>query len=367
MASTVPAAKSQPLHNFPLSHLKWKNSHQRPRSSSAGGSAAGRLSSSSSPHRSPSSFGHDSVPTLHSPLQGADSAAAAAASPSRHSPMRRGVSDDSSAPQPNQSPSSHKSSKPLIEYRRQSRNSVSCSVKNNGVITSSPGRDAVEEKSEKKLKGVESDNKESKSSKILIKIRQKSSKIAEEVQVEEEEGKLEDNEEAQDEEVKQLLAAFDDDDEPFPKTWNLRPRRPIRPSLNLNGSGFKNSTNGSSKVQEKRVIQSSQVNHRTNNNSNNNRSENQKKEKGKIEFSLTLTREEIDEDLYAMSGSKPSRRPKKRSKSVQKVIDVRINFRSIVFCIMLFLFSVSRLSEFDNEIFLLFVCRICIQVLGCNL
>lgn len=315
MASPVPA-KSQPLHNFPLSHLKWKNNHQRQRSSSGSVSR----NSSSSPHRSPL-FSHGSpkrasLPPLHSPLRGADDSTA---SPSRYqSPMRPGVMDDSTAPPPpppSHSPiggngagkwaSSHKNSKPLIEYRRQSKNSVSCSVKN-GVSISSLERD-VEEKSEKKLKGPESDIKESRSSKILIKFRPKASKIPDEVQVEDER-RTEDNE-AQ-EQGKPSGAS--DDDELLPKTWNLRPRRPIRSSLNLNGSGFKN--NGST-VLEKR-IQSPQMNHNSNN-----RSESQKKEKRKIGFTLTLSREEIEEDMYALIGSKPSRRPKKRSKAVQKVID----------------------------------------------
>ncbi|KAL3537054.1 hypothetical protein ACH5RR_000420 [Cinchona calisaya] len=333
MASTVPAAKSQPLHNFSLSHLKWKSNHQRPRSSSTG---ASRVSSSSSPHRSPT-FGHDSPhrQAIYSPLRGGDSASAAAASPSHHSPMRgedsappmqvrqsptrSGVGDYPMHPtaQPSQSPNrgksetSHKNSKPLIEYRRQSRNSASCSGKT-GISISSPDRDFVEEKSEKKLKAVESDNKDSRSSKILIKFRQKGSKIADEVQVEEEEGKIEEDNEAQEDEGK-LLGAFVEDDEQLPKTWNLRPRRPIRPSLNLNAIGFKN--NGST-VQEKR-FQSPQVNH----NANHSRSENQKKEKRKIGFTLTLSREEIEEDMYALIGSKPSRRPKKRPKNVQKIID----------------------------------------------
>ncbi|XP_027106547.2 uncharacterized protein [Coffea arabica] len=332
MASTVPA-KSQPLHNFSLSHLKWKGNHQRPRSAS---SSAARLSASGSPHRSPP-FSHDSPPrrqSLNSPLRSAADSVAAS-SPSRHaamlggedsaaSPMLHGDgADELTAPLLNQSPvrgngtgkleSCVKSSKPLIEYRRHSRPSVSSVVKN-GVFTSSPDRD------ERKLKGAgagagaeaEAQNTESRSSKFLIKIRQKTSKFAEEIQPEEEgkaEVKVQDNE-VQDE--GKLLASFDDD-EPLQKTWNFRPRKPIRPSLNLNGSGFKN--NGST-VQHAKRAQSPQVNPNSGN-----RSENQKKEKRKIGFTLALSREEIEEDLFALLGSKPSRRPKKRSKTVQKLMD----------------------------------------------
>lgn len=327
MASTVPA-KSQPLHNFSLSHLKWKGNHQRPRSTP---SSAARLSASGSPHRSPP-VSHDSPPrrqSNNSPLRGsADSVAAS--SPSRHatthggedsaasSPMRHGDgSDETAASLLNQSPvrgngsgkleSCVRSSKPLIEYRRQSRNSVASGVKN-GVFVSSPDGD------EGKLKGAEADadNKESRSSKFLIKIRQKTSSFAGEIQPEEEgkaEVKVEDNE-VQDE--GKLLASFDDN-EPLQKTWNFRPRKPIRPSLNLNGIGFKN--NGSA-VQHAKRAQSRQVNPNSTN-----RPENQKKEKRKIGFTLALSREEIEEDLFALLGSKPSRRPKKRSKNVQKLVD----------------------------------------------
>uniref|UniRef100_A0A5B7AJL7 Uncharacterized protein n=1 Tax=Davidia involucrata TaxID=16924 RepID=A0A5B7AJL7_DAVIN len=44
-----------------------------------------------------------------------------------------------------------------------------------------------------------------------------------------------------------------------------------------------------------------------------------KKEKRK--FWISLSREEIEEDVYAMTGSKPARRPKKRPKNVQKQLD----------------------------------------------
>ncbi|KAK1297856.1 hypothetical protein QJS10_CPB14g00370 [Acorus calamus] len=39
-------------------------------------------------------------------------------------------------------------------------------------------------------------------------------------------------------------------------------------------------------------------------------------------FSVSLTREEIEEDVFGLTGSKPSRRPKKRPKSVRKQLDM---------------------------------------------
>lgn len=47
-----------------------------------------------------------------------------------------------------------------------------------------------------------------------------------------------------------------------------------------------------------------------------------KKEKPK-RFSVALTREEIEEDFLKMTGSRPHRKPKKRSKHEQKVMEVR--------------------------------------------
>ncbi|KDP39908.1 hypothetical protein JCGZ_03439 [Jatropha curcas] len=45
----------------------------------------------------------------------------------------------------------------------------------------------------------------------------------------------------------------------------------------------------------------------------------EKKEKRK--FWIALSREEIEEDIFALTGSRPARRPKKRPKNVQKALD----------------------------------------------
>ncbi|XP_065857755.1 uncharacterized protein [Euphorbia lathyris] len=45
----------------------------------------------------------------------------------------------------------------------------------------------------------------------------------------------------------------------------------------------------------------------------------EKKEKRK--FWISLSREEIEEDIFSMTGSRPARRPKKRPKNVQKAVD----------------------------------------------
>ncbi|XP_034688888.1 uncharacterized protein LOC117916816 [Vitis riparia] len=49
--------------------------------------------------------------------------------------------------------------------------------------------------------------------------------------------------------------------------------------------------------------------------------ENAKKNEKPKKFSITLSREEIEEDFLKMTGSKPPRKPNKRPKNVQKVLD----------------------------------------------
>ncbi|KAJ3686064.1 hypothetical protein LUZ61_015228 [Rhynchospora tenuis] len=39
-------------------------------------------------------------------------------------------------------------------------------------------------------------------------------------------------------------------------------------------------------------------------------------------FCVTLLREEIEEDIYAMKGTRPARRPRKRTRGVQKQLDM---------------------------------------------
>lgn len=44
--------------------------------------------------------------------------------------------------------------------------------------------------------------------------------------------------------------------------------------------------------------------------------------KEKRKFWIALSREEIEEDIFVMTGSRPARRPRKRPKNVQKQMDV---------------------------------------------
>ncbi|PPR82622.1 hypothetical protein GOBAR_AA38097 [Gossypium barbadense] len=104
----------------------------------------------------------------------------------------------------------------------------------------------------------------------------------------------------------------EDIEELVPKTWTLRPRKPICKPSNHNGSSLKigasaheNKTHRSEATRSRNVTEPKVA---------------EKKDK-KQKFSVSLSREEIDDDIFAMTGSKASRRPKKRAKSVQKQLD----------------------------------------------
>ncbi|KAJ1687443.1 hypothetical protein LUZ63_018833 [Rhynchospora breviuscula] len=47
----------------------------------------------------------------------------------------------------------------------------------------------------------------------------------------------------------------------------------------------------------------------------------EKREKERARFSVSLTAEEIEEDVYAVTGSRPRRRPKRRPRLVQRQLD----------------------------------------------
>ncbi|KAG6435622.1 hypothetical protein SASPL_100496 [Salvia splendens] len=56
------------------------------------------------------------------------------------------------------------------------------------------------------------------------------------------------------------------------------------------------------------------------------------KKKNKMSINISLTKEEIEEDIFAMTGAKPSRRPQRRPKNVQKQLDLTfpgLHLRSI--------------------------------------
>lgn len=287
MTSTVPA-KSQPLHNFALPHLKWKKNHHS--NNHHRGRSAKPPESASSPSRVDSPLRKSQSPLLHS-FQ----------SPNRESltqPRRQSPTREQPARQ-----------SPMLGgdlVSESSKRNLVAEKGRNGASASSPDR--APEKMEKKHRVSEMDvigQKEGRS-KIVLKLPRKNK--GEEIQ---EESKVD---EVQEEEKSSAAVDQEPLEEPVPKTWNLRPRKPIHKSLNLNGVQFK--AGGSAMIEDK-----THSPHRTPIRPEAEFNSAEKKEK-RQRFSVALSREEIEEDIFALTGSKPVRRPKKRTKSVQKQLDV---------------------------------------------
>ncbi|KAL1190908.1 hypothetical protein V5N11_025649 [Cardamine amara subsp. amara] len=112
-------------------------------------------------------------------------------------------------------------------------------------------------------------------------------------------------------------------DEFGPKVWNLRPRKPPPTKKRSIGQagGILKSCNGGSLPENKAqgTVRTEAI--RSRNGVDAKIATIERKEK-KPRLSISLSKMEIDEDIYSLTGSKPSRRPKKRAKNVQKQLDV---------------------------------------------
>ncbi|XP_074571882.1 uncharacterized protein LOC141828356 [Curcuma longa] len=97
--------------------------------------------------------------------------------------------------------------------------------------------------------------------------------------------------------------AADASEEPQAPRWNLRTRRRAPRSPTGNHQYLSGSLPG---TREKKAVRL--------------RSEDQEPPK-RLKFSLSLTKEEIDEDLYSITGSRARRRPRRRPRAVQKQLD----------------------------------------------
>lgn len=117
------------------------------------------------------------------------------------------------------------------------------------------------------------------------------------------------------------MAKPEDGDDAVGKPWNLRPRRGILKNENGSGGGCElEGDMNQNPHQHQQQQQQSQYQPKSLRLRGLVEGENvEKKEKHK--FSIPLTKEEIEEDFFAWTGSKPSRRPKKRNKTVQKHVD----------------------------------------------
>ncbi|XP_042002758.1 uncharacterized protein LOC121751971 isoform X2 [Salvia splendens] len=332
MASTVPA-KSQPLHNFTLPHLKWnkdRNStgqHQRRRSIKSP-SRRPNISSASPIRQSPLRDSVSATPPRHqSPLCDSAAAAAVVVSPRRspvhgdylgkRSPLREwgkhsptGGDPAWHLPRHESPPQSGKGGS--VEHRRHQSNHPALDGARNGLHSTNSGRTSL--KSEPKSKAKEVDAAGIKRSKILIKIPCKSSKTEDENPQEETEKKEEDvcSGEVQQEEKVNNNTTTDEET----KTWNLRPRKPLHKSLNVSGGPVK--SNGTAMPERSKAPSPLRnLNNRSGDNDGGG-----KKEKRKLSISIPLTKDEIEEDIFALTGSKPARRPKKRARNIQKQVDI---------------------------------------------
>ncbi|GFY92704.1 hypothetical protein Acr_08g0011000 [Actinidia rufa] len=96
------------------------------------------------------------------------------------------------------------------------------------------------------------------------------------------------------------------------KSWNLRPRKPLCKLSNANGGVSLQENKASQQMTPNRPYS---IRMQTG-------PEAEVAEKQQ-QFSVSLSRLEIEEDVFALTGSKPAQRPKKRAKIVQKQHDVR--------------------------------------------
>lgn len=116
-------------------------------------------------------------------------------------------------------------------------------------------------------------------------------------------------------------------DEFGPKTWNLRPRKPPptkKRSAGNGGGGILKSCIGSFPENKAQGTVRTETIRARNGVDAKIATMTERKEK-KPRLTISLSKMEIDEDIYSLTGLKPSRRPKKRAKNVQKQLDVRFH------------------------------------------
>ncbi|KZV49049.1 microtubule-associated protein futsch-like [Dorcoceras hygrometricum] len=354
MASTVPA-KSQPLHNFNLPHLKWNKDgqsnghHQRRRSvksplrrpnpspvSPLHQSPLRDYASAPSPHRqsplresaSPLALESSDKLAKQSKIGGGDSSSQA----SEEEWMRRPLmGSDSVKKLPIRGDSVRQSSKRelasesealgrnkgcLIEYRRShSRNPSRVSIKNGASASNS---ERTEEKSGKKQKVTDGGSTTVNKSKILIKIPPKNKSEEDSALEELRELDISDDRDETRVVVEDVKTSNNNDEEA--KIWNLRPRKPVNKCVNMNGDGTRVITSVLSD-KNKAHSPSRKLTNRSGEIEGNIGGGGENKVNKKLSVSIALTKEEIEEDIFSMTGSKPARRPKKRAKNIQKQVD----------------------------------------------
>ncbi|KAI4354726.1 hypothetical protein L6164_003572 [Bauhinia variegata] len=283
MASTV-SSKSQPRHNFPLSNLKWQmnNSNtQRFRTHLSPSTSAENRSAS--PLRSDhhlSSSNHGDLGQSRGPRPASPSA-----DRNEHRHVKCSLSTLNSSVSGN---SKHG------DRNHRMNDGMKCGIsKENLIEKEEKSTDTAPiEGSEKKLAGTTRsvEEKELKFSgsdgkpRIFIRIPARTKAAVEPV------------------DENQCAV---DDDEPMAKPWNLRPRRAATKPANASGCPPENKPRPQSqpKLAAARAAPAEKVS--------------QKKQR----FSISLSKEEIEEDFLAMTGSRPPKKPKRRARIVQKQLD----------------------------------------------
>ncbi|KAH6779721.1 hypothetical protein C2S52_010958, partial [Perilla frutescens var. hirtella] len=163
--------------------------------------------------------------------------------------------------------------------------------KSSTLLMSSSPAEMIDKKSSK------SPMKKSNSSNLLMKIgKEEGEKIGEKAAA-----KSESEEEEEDLEEDEI------------KVWNLRPRNVVKTTkaaeiLGGAGAGAGAGNNGSGGT----LTSTSPAKKKT---------QPQKKKHKELSIAISLTKREIEEDIFSLTGAKPSRRPKKRPKNVQKQLD----------------------------------------------
>ncbi|XVF13432.1 hypothetical protein REPUB_Repub08aG0207200 [Reevesia pubescens] len=100
----------------------------------------------------------------------------------------------------------------------------------------------------------------------------------------------------------------EEEEETVQRPWNLRPRKVVVETSTAVVTAVVEKMNETAALKSMRLRGSAE-----------NGGIGEKKEKRK--FWIALSREEIEEDIFVMTGSRPSRRPKKRPKNIQKQLD----------------------------------------------
>jgi hypothetical protein len=189
------------------------------------------------------------------------------------------------------------------EFGSENRNDPVCDGVNKPGFPEPP-KENSEKKSTNPVRVIEKSTASDVKSKIFIRIRTKSKSDADAG----DDGAAE----ATDQTIS--AAAAPDSDEPAPKTWNLRPRKPAPKRPNADGGAPEavGAPAQDTKTQPLGHAEPSRARNGTDT----------KVSKKRPRLSISLSKEEIEEDVFVFTGSKPARRPKKRPRNVQKQLDV---------------------------------------------